>query len=44
MLLPSEQLEEKEQQDHLLRRRNTSLSVTDGNGEPVMFYNRSRTL
>lgn len=44
VLLPSEQLEEKEQQDHLLRRRNTSISVADGNGEPVMFYNRSVTL
>ncbi|CAO3621650.1 unnamed protein product [Mucor hiemalis] len=44
VLLPSEQLEEKEQQDHLLRRRNTSVSVADGNGEPVMFYNCSVTL
>lgn len=42
VLLPSEQLEQKEQEDHLLRRRNTSISV--GDGDPVMFYNRSRTL
>ncbi|KAI7888314.1 cation transporter [Mucor mucedo] len=44
ILLPSEQLEEKEHQDHLLRRRNTSISVGDNGGEAVMFYNRSRTL
>ncbi|GAN08634.1 cation transporter protein [Mucor ambiguus] len=44
VLLPSEQLEQKEQEDHLLRRRNTSISVGDGNGDPIMFYNRSRTL
>ncbi|KAI8889709.1 TrkH-domain-containing protein [Backusella circina FSU 941] len=45
VLLPSEQLEEKEHQDHLLKRRNTSLSFNDG-GEAggVMFYTRSRTL
>ncbi|GAA5814715.1 hypothetical protein MFLAVUS_008215 [Mucor flavus] len=42
VLLPSEQLEAKEQEDHLLRRRNTSLSI--GDGHAVMFYNRSRTL
>lgn len=44
VLLPSEQLEQKEQEDHLLRRRNTSISVGEGNGVPVKFYNRSRTL
>ncbi|KAL9558054.1 hypothetical protein MBANPS3_001077 [Mucor bainieri] len=44
VLLPSEQLEQKEQEDHLLRRRNTSISVGDGSGDPIMFYNRSRTL
>lgn len=44
VLLPSEQLEQKEQEDHLLRRRNTSISAGDGGGDPVMFYNRSRTL
>ncbi|KAI8641598.1 cation transport protein-domain-containing protein [Parasitella parasitica] len=44
VLLPSEQLEQKEQEDHLLRRRHTSISVAEGGGDPVMFYNRSRTL
>ncbi|KAL7324637.1 low affinity potassium transporter [Mucor circinelloides] len=44
VLLPSEQLEQKEQEDHLLRRRNTSISVGEGSGIPVKFYNRSRTL
>ncbi|KAI9343383.1 cation transport protein-domain-containing protein [Pilaira anomala] len=42
VLLPSEQLEAREQEDHLLRRRNTSISV--GDGHAVMFYNRSLTL
>lgn len=44
VLLPSEQLEEKEQQDHLLRRRNTSISVADGSSNGVLFYTRSGTL
>jgi hypothetical protein len=44
VLLPSEQLEQKEQEDHILRRRNTSISVGDSGGDPVMFYDRSRTL
>ncbi|KAI8877424.1 TrkH-domain-containing protein [Backusella circina FSU 941] len=41
VLLPSEQLEEKEQEDNLLKRRNTSFSLGDG---AVMFYNGSHTL
>ncbi|CEP15149.1 hypothetical protein [Parasitella parasitica] len=44
VLLPSEQLEQKEQEDHLLRRRNTSISAGEGGDELIMFYNRSRTL
>ncbi|KAI9486912.1 MAG: cation transport protein-domain-containing protein [Benjaminiella poitrasii] len=47
VLLPSEQLEEKEKEDHLLRRRNTSIDGGSNSGERIMFYNnssRSRTL
>lgn len=43
VLLPSEQLEQKEHEDHLLRRSNTSVSV-EGDSGPIMFYTRSRTL
>lgn len=39
VLLPSEQLEQQEHQDHLLRRRNTSMSV-DSTG-PIRFYTPS---
>ncbi|KAF7724505.1 hypothetical protein EC973_000956 [Apophysomyces ossiformis] len=42
VLLPSEQLEQREEEDNMLRRRNTS--VSNMNGPTVMFYNRSSTL
>ncbi|KAG0165511.1 hypothetical protein DFQ28_008614 [Apophysomyces sp. BC1034] len=42
VLLPSEQLEQREEEDNILRRRNTSVSQM--NGPTVMFYNRSSTL
>ncbi|KAI8393748.1 cation transport protein-domain-containing protein [Radiomyces spectabilis] len=43
VLLPSEQLEEREAEDSMLRRRNTSF--TQGSSMPnVIFYNRSSTL
>ncbi|KAI8327508.1 cation transport protein-domain-containing protein [Blakeslea trispora] len=44
VLLPSEQLEEKELEDNTFKRRNTSFSINDGLGESFVFYNRSRTL
>lgn len=44
VLLPSENLEQKEHEDDLLRKRNTSMSVSDEAGGVIMFYNRCRTL
>jgi hypothetical protein len=43
VLLPSETLEQKEQEDHL-RRRNTSMSTSDEGGGVIVFYKRCRTL
>ncbi|KAI8970230.1 cation transport protein-domain-containing protein [Mycotypha africana] len=45
VLLPSEQLQQKEREDHMLRRRNTSFSASEGHGDgPILTYNRTRTL
>lgn len=44
VLLPSENLERKEQEDHLLRRKTASMSVNDETGRMVMTYNRCHTL
>ncbi|KAI8344901.1 cation transport protein-domain-containing protein [Choanephora cucurbitarum] len=44
VLLPSEQLEEKELEDDTFKRRNTSFSINDGLGASFVFYDRSRTL
>lgn len=43
ILLPSEQLEHHEQEDHLLRRRNTAISIGGNANESPRFYNGPRT-
>ena len=42
VLLPSEQLEQREMEDQMLKRRNTSM--TNQSASNVMFYTRSSTL
>ncbi|KAI9322789.1 cation transporter [Dichotomocladium elegans] len=44
ILLPSEQLEQQEVEDQILKRRNTSLTNQSSNIPNVMFYSRSSTL